>query len=65
MEACRARKASSSRLNFKRLDYPQLDPPEWQKWLTLKLDEGQIKVGTLALDYFGDFQSNYAAHSGL
>ena len=65
LEACRARKASNSRLGFTRTDYPEVDPPEWQKWLTIKLDEGRVKTGELPLDYYGDMVKNYEAHCGL
>ena len=64
MEACRARKASSTGLGFTRLDYPEVDPPEWQKWVTTKLAEGKVEVGELPLDYHGDFEENYKAHCG-
>ena len=62
LESCQARKASNTRLNFRRLDYPKLDSPEWNKWLTIKLDEGNIQVGGLPLDYYGDLKTNYEAH---
>jgi len=65
MEACRARKASSSYLGFKRLDYPEVDPPEWNQWLTIKLDKGNVKTGRLPLDFYGDMVKNYNAHCGL
>jgi len=65
MEACRARKASNTALNFIRADYPEVNPPEWQKWITIKQDEGTIKAGELPLDYHGDLERNYADHSGL
>jgi succinate dehydrogenase/fumarate reductase flavoprotein subunit len=65
MEACRARKASNKALNFIRSDYPEVNPPEWQKWVTIKQDQGTIKVGELPLDYHGDLEKNYADHSGL
>jgi succinate dehydrogenase/fumarate reductase flavoprotein subunit len=64
MEACLARKASSSALGFTRSDYPQLNPPEWQKWVTLKQDQGHVKTDELPLDYHGDVEKNYRAHSG-
>ncbi|OGN90010.1 MAG: hypothetical protein A2158_00860 [Chloroflexi bacterium RBG_13_46_14] len=64
-EASRARKASSSHLDFTRTDYPEVDPPEWNKWVTIKLDGGDIKVGELALDYYGDLEKNYQDHCGL
>jgi succinate dehydrogenase/fumarate reductase flavoprotein subunit len=66
LEACRARKASNSYLDFKRLDYPQINPPDWNKWVTVKLDDnGKVKTGELALDYHGDMVKNYEAHCGL
>ena len=65
LEASRARKASSSHLDFTRTDYPEVDPPEWKKWVTIKLDGGDVKVGELALDYYGDMEKNYQDHCGL
>jgi succinate dehydrogenase/fumarate reductase flavoprotein subunit len=65
MEACRVRKASCPSLGFTRLDYPEIDPPEWRKWITLQQDAGRIKAGDLALDYYGDLKKNYEAHCGL
>jgi hypothetical protein len=64
-EACRARRASNTRLNFKRLDYPEVDTPEWNKWITIKLDKGEVKASELPLDYYGDMVKNYEAHCGL
>ena len=49
----------------RRQDFPQMDPPEWRKWVTIKQDQGRVKVGELALDYHGDMKKNYEAHCGL
>ncbi len=65
MEACRVRKASNPSIGFTRLDYPAVDPPEWRKWITVKLDAGRVKAGEMALDYYGDLKKNYEAHCGL
>jgi len=65
MEGCRLRRCSSPYLGFLRTDYPAVDPPEWRKWVTVKLDGGAVKTGELALDYHGDLQENYAVHCGL
>jgi succinate dehydrogenase/fumarate reductase flavoprotein subunit len=65
MEACRLRKSSNPHLGFIRTDYPAVDPPEWRKWITIRLDEGKIKAGELALDYYGDLKENYEARCGL
>ena len=51
IHACLAREASSKLPNFVRLDYPAVDPPEWQKFLLVKLVEGKVTVGELPLDY--------------
>ena len=65
IEACRARRASSGVLGFLRQDYPENDAPEWRKWVTLELADGDVKVGDLPLDYDGDRVKRYATHSGL
>ncbi|MFC1910270.1 hypothetical protein ACFLXC_03115 [Chloroflexota bacterium] len=64
-EACLARKASNTNLGFKRTDYPQVDPPEWQKWVTIRLAKGNVKTGDLPLDNHGDMKTNHEARCGL
>jgi succinate dehydrogenase/fumarate reductase flavoprotein subunit len=65
------RKASCRALNFTRLDYPQDDPQEWQKLITLKLVNGEIKVGEKPLDYHlqapyaPTYAENYRRHNRL
>ncbi len=69
--ACLARKASCSLLGFRRLDYPQLDPPEWNKFVTLKLENGSVKIGDrpmrwwLKAPYASTYEENYKKHCGL
>ena len=58
-----ARKASSAPLNFFRIDYPEVDPPEWNKYVTIKQENGNVKTGELPLNYWGDMKSNYEAHN--
>ena len=65
METCRARKASNPHLGFIRTDYPEVDPPEWRKWVTVRLDGDRVKTGELPLDYHGDMEKNYEDHCGL
>ena len=62
-EGCRARKATNPYLGFIRTDYPEVDPPEWRNWITIRLDGGDIKTGELPLDYYGDLSKNYAEHA--
>jgi succinate dehydrogenase/fumarate reductase flavoprotein subunit len=63
IQASLARKASSVPLNFQRIDYPALDPPEWQKFLTIKLENGKVKTGELPMTFWGDMQKQYEAHN--
>jgi succinate dehydrogenase/fumarate reductase flavoprotein subunit len=71
MQASLARKASSLLLDFKRLDYPQVDPPEWNKVVTIRQEESNIRVGELPLKYWllppyaPSCEENYRKHSEL
>jgi succinate dehydrogenase/fumarate reductase flavoprotein subunit len=71
MQASLARKASNSILDFHRLDYPEMDPPKWNKLLPIKKINGEIKVRELPLDYFlkppfaPTYEDNYRAHAGV
>jgi len=63
MNACLARKASNSFLGFIRSDYPLVDPPEWHKLLTMKLEQDQVVVGELPINYGAPLAENYAKYS--
>jgi succinate dehydrogenase/fumarate reductase flavoprotein subunit len=63
LQASLARKASSRPLDFWRIDYPQIDPPEWAKFTTVRLDNGLVKVGERPLGYGGNLKDNYEAHN--
>ena len=71
MHASSARKASSMPLNFKRLDYPEMDPPEWNKFVTIMLKNGEVKIGELPFNYWflppnaPTYEENYERHCGL
>jgi succinate dehydrogenase/fumarate reductase flavoprotein subunit len=58
-----ARKASSNLLDFRRIDYPELDPPEWNKYITVKMENNKVKVGSLPWRYWGNMKENYEAHN--
>jgi len=66
-----ARKASNSILDFHRLDYPTMDPPEWEKLLPLHLEDDKVKVRELPLDFHlkppfkADYEENYREHCRL
>jgi succinate dehydrogenase/fumarate reductase flavoprotein subunit len=70
LHACLNRKASSKALGFSRLDYPEVDPPEWTKLITMRLENGVMKVGEYPVDYYlrapyaSSFEQNYQEHCG-
>jgi succinate dehydrogenase/fumarate reductase flavoprotein subunit len=63
VHAMLARKASSMPLNFQRIDYPAMDPPEWNKFITVKLEDGKLKTGELPARYWGNMKAGYEAHN--
>jgi succinate dehydrogenase/fumarate reductase flavoprotein subunit len=71
MHASLARKASSRALNFNRIDYPEMDPPEWNKFVTIRLQDGKVKEGELPFKYWllppnaPTYEENYQKHCGL
>ena len=54
--ACEARKASSAYLHFKRLDYPEMDPAEWHKWLVIRKQGEDVAVYDRPIAFWGDFE---------
>jgi succinate dehydrogenase/fumarate reductase flavoprotein subunit len=63
INASLARRASSLMLNHFRIDYPTVDPPEWNKFLTVKLENDKVKVGEFPMRYYGDMKAGYEAHN--
>ena len=63
IHASMARKASSIPLNLQRIDFPVVDPPEWNKYLTVKLENNKVKVGELPMTFWGDMKKQYEAHN--
>jgi succinate dehydrogenase/fumarate reductase flavoprotein subunit len=71
MHASLARRASSAHLDFTRLDYPAVDPPEWRKLLPIRRERGEVTAREVPLDYHlrapyaSTYEDNYRVHSGL
>jgi len=63
IQASLARKASSMPLGFQRIDFPALDPPEWNKYLTIRLENGKVKTELIPLTFWGDMKKEYEAHN--
>jgi succinate dehydrogenase/fumarate reductase flavoprotein subunit len=70
MQASLVRKASSIYLDFYRLDYPELDPKEWEKLLPIRQLDGKVETRELSLNhhleapYSTDYEENYQQHCG-
>ena len=71
MHASLARKASSKPLDLKRLDYPDIDPSDWNKFITTRLENGEVKIGEQPFNYWllppnaPTYEENYERHCGL
>jgi succinate dehydrogenase/fumarate reductase flavoprotein subunit len=63
VQASLARKASSFPLGFRRIDFPAVDPPEWNKFLTIKQENGKVKTGQLPLTFWGNMKKQYESHN--
>jgi succinate dehydrogenase/fumarate reductase flavoprotein subunit len=71
MQSSLLRKSSNRGLDFKRLDFPIMDPPEHQKYITIRLTEQGIESGELPLNYWllppnaPTYRENYEKHAKL
>jgi succinate dehydrogenase/fumarate reductase flavoprotein subunit len=63
LHSCLARRASSKHLHFTRQDYPEIDPPEWHQFVTVRRQNNEVVIGDRALDYYGSLEDNYLAHN--
>jgi succinate dehydrogenase/fumarate reductase flavoprotein subunit len=71
IESAKARKASSDLIGFKRIDYPEVDPEEWHKFIPICLKDGAVSTRDLPCDYYlnapyaPDLEENYQAYAEL
>jgi hypothetical protein len=63
LNACLARRSSSKQLHFFRTDCPEVDPPEWHKFVTVRRTEGGVEAGERPIDYYGTLKDNYEANN--
>ncbi len=40
-----------------------MDPPEWNHFLTVKLENDKVKTGSMPMRYFGKMKEQYDAHN--
>ena len=50
-------------LDFTRLDHPEVDPPDWRRFVTVRIGAEGVETGSMALDYYGSLQENYERHN--
>jgi succinate dehydrogenase/fumarate reductase flavoprotein subunit len=68
-KASLARKASHAGMDFIRLDYPQMDPPEWNHLLPIRQVNNKAVTRDVELDFHlqspnaGSLQENYKKHA--
>jgi succinate dehydrogenase/fumarate reductase flavoprotein subunit len=72
IHASLARRASNSALDFHRLDFPQIDPPQWDKFVTIRMNSrGDVESGEKPGDFWlkppfsNTFDENYERHCSL
>jgi succinate dehydrogenase/fumarate reductase flavoprotein subunit len=64
-------RASSSIMDFNRLDYPEMDPPEWNKLFPIRQENGEVKIRELPLDFHirppnaPTLEENYQLHRDI
>ena len=60
LQSCLLRESSSVPLCFERSDFPQMDPPENDHFITIRLDrDGNVVKGIVPKGYFGDLKTEY------
>ncbi|MCL1835106.1 MAG: FAD-dependent oxidoreductase [Oscillospiraceae bacterium] len=63
IHASLARKSSNPRMGFNRIDYPEYNQEEWEKFLTIKLVDDKVETGYLPPRYWGDMKQQYEAYN--
>ena len=63
INACLLRKSSSKPLCFERTDYPEMDPEEDRRFITIRQENGKVIEGSLPLNYYGNLKENYEKYN--
>ena len=45
------------------MDYPENDPAEENSYLTLRLEDGEVKYKRVPIRYWGNMKEQYEAHN--
>ncbi|HEJ83202.1 MAG TPA: hypothetical protein ENO25_01415, partial [Desulfobacteraceae bacterium] len=71
MHASLARKESNPLLEFNRIDYPETGNPAWDKFVTIRLENGDVMTGERPFQYYlqppyaPSLEENYRKHCDL
>ncbi len=49
--------------DFMRIDYPGMDPPEWNKFLVAKLENGKFSTRLKEQKFWGNMKEQYENHN--
>ena len=63
LHAMKERRLTSPALRIDRLDYPENDPAEENCYLTLRLEDGEVKYKRVPIRYWGNMKEQYEAHN--
>jgi hypothetical protein len=69
IKASLARKASHAGMDFIRLDYPEMNPPEWNHLLPIRQENDKAKTRDVPLDFHlkapnaGSLEDNYRKYA--
>ena len=63
LHAMKERKLTSPSLRIDRVDYPKNDPAEENSYLTLRLEDGEVKYKRVPIRYWGNMKEQYEAHN--
>ena len=39
------------------------DPPDWNKFVTIKLEKNEVEIGEKPLDYYGQLKEKYESRN--
>lgn len=63
IHAMKERRCTCKELSVERLDYPECSEEDLNNYLTLKLENGEVKTGKLPIRFWGNMKEQYEAHN--
>jgi succinate dehydrogenase/fumarate reductase flavoprotein subunit len=63
INAMKERRLTNPKLRVERIDYPENNEEELSNYLTLKLENDEIKFGRVPIRFWGNMKEQYEAHN--